>query len=413
MILVAYVCLGVTVWAQPPVPVIELHVEGNESLPVAGILQASGLRTGAPASRSNLDRAANNLFQTGLFQSVNYRFQPKSAGPTQGYAVTFVVTEAAATRPVQLDIAGIDGEQIWRSLGSTNSLIGKQMPENEQAADYYQRAITSALRQLGRDDKLTLKSEADLATGRMTALFQAGDPPSLAALHFEGNHAIAEPALQGASARLVVGRAYSERELRQITDLNVKPLYEELGFLTLKIQSIRIQPAGGHAVAATIALDEGPVWRLGQVELVGEGLPQAPLRQAAALPSNQIANWKKVTAGLEAMKTVLHRDGYLGASCQPERKFRNDTGLVDLAIRVERGRRFHFGSLQLKGLSAEAEAASMKLWRLRTGDPMDTGYLDDYLRTVFKGPAKGATGLVRQLNARPGTEMIDVVIAFK
>lgn len=364
-------------------------------------------------TRAELDKAAQALFGTGLFQSVNYRFQPKSSNGATGWVVTFLLTEAPADGIAVLDLPGIDSKRLWDTIHSAHPLVGPTMPQNDQAVAYYRQALESALRQLGRKDAITVKTEADLATGRMATIFQSGNRPLISALRFEGNRQISSAALTTAVASLLVGRNYSEREVRNIIDLNGKPLYEELGHLNFAVRTVSTEETRDNSVTVSVLVDDGPQWRLGKVEIQGPELPVDAMRKAAEFPVGHIANWKRMTAGISEMEKVLHRDGYLAAHSVVQRHYRDEAGQVDVVIQVDRGKQFHFGTLQLNGLSAGAEKKALALWNLKSGDPMNTQYLDEFLREAVKGPASEARGLVRQLQARPGSEVIDVVVLFK
>ncbi|MGJ5816131.1 hypothetical protein [Paludibaculum fermentans] len=409
--LVAYSLLSLAAVAQTPV--LELHTEGNTRLPSAPVVAASGLKLGSLVTRAELDNAANALFATGLFESVNYRFAPKSTNQAAGYAVTFLLTEDPAQGVAILDIPGLDSARLWETLRSANPLITTAMPQNDQALAYYRQAIEAALLQLGRKETVTTKLEADLASGRMATVFQSGNRPVISSLRFEENRKISAAALSKAVSSLLVGRNYSEREVRSLVDLNAKPLYEELGHLNFAVRSVRIENAGPQAVNVSVLVDEGAQWRLGKAEIEGADLPLAALRKAADFPVGQIANWKRIAAGINEMQRVLQRDGYLAVHCEPLRHYRDDTGQVDVVFRVDHGKQFHFGSLQLRGLSAQSEKQARAIWKLKEGDPMNTEYISEFLVAAKDGPASQAHSVARELKARPGSEVIDVVITFQ
>lgn len=399
--------------APAQTPILELHTEGNTRLPAPAVIAASGLRPGTLATRLELDNAAKALFATGLFQSVNYRFQPKSSGAATAWIVTFLLTEAPADGTAILDIPGLDSERLWEILRSAHPLVAKAMPQNEQAVAYYRQALETVLLQLGRKGAVTAKTEADLATDRMATIFQAGNRPVISAIRWEGSRKISSAALSTAISALLVGRSYSEREVRNLTELNAKPLYDEIGLLNFAVRSVSIEAAGEQAVNVSVLVDEGPQWRLGNVEIQGPDLPLAEMRKAAGFPVGQIANWKRMTAGISEMERVLHRDGYLAAHSVTQRRYRNDTGLVDVVIQVDRGRQFHFGSLQLRGLNAQEEHKARALWKLREGDPMNTELLSEFFVAARNGMASQAGTLTRELKARHGSEVIDVIVTFK
>jgi outer membrane protein assembly factor BamA len=110
---------------------------------------------------------------------------------------------------------------------------------------------------------------------------------------------------------------------------------------------------------------------------------------------------------------VLTHTGYLGVKSSPVRSLQQESHIVNLEIKVSKGRQFLFGSLQLSGLTSADQESAAKLWRLTEGAPMDGPYVDDYLRGVFKalkGPTKSVS---TKLSPRANTNVVDVIIAFK
>ena len=406
-----FLLAGFALTAGAQTPIVELRVEGNARLSSDSVIAASGLKIGAAVTRQDLDAAAQKLFGTGFFRSVNYRYQPKPGDRGTGYVVTLQVTEEKAERPVMLDIPGRDDAELWAALRRADSFIDVVMPDNEQSAAYYQRVLETALNQSGSPTPITMKTEAELGTGKMVAIFRPANLPSVKDIRFEGNQQIRGPALDAAVDNLVVGNEYSERELRRILDLNIKPLYEEKGLLTVTFPTVKVSGTG--AVSVIVTVDEGRVWTLGKVEIAGDRLPLEEMRNAAKFPEGKPANWKLVKTEIAAMENVLKRDGYLAVSSNPERIYRKDDGVVDVTLRVNKGKQFHFGSLQLSGLDAAGERQARTMWKMREGEPLDAPSIDDFLRAVFKGPAQGMHSVQQQMNLRSGTDVIDVVIGFK
>ncbi|QOY90736.1 POTRA domain-containing protein [Paludibaculum fermentans] len=399
--------------ASAQTPILELHTEGTTRLPSDAVIAASRLKLGWMATRTELDNAAEVLFATGLFQSVNYQFQPKSINGTTGYVVTFLLKEDPAEGLAILDLYGLESARLWETVRSANLLIDKAMPQNEQALAYYRQAIEAALARLGRKDAVSAKNEVDPATGRMATVFQSAHRPLISSIRFEGSRKISAGSLSKALDPVLVGRNYSEREVRHLIDLNGKPRYEEMGYLKFAVHSVGIENSGEQAVNVSVLVDEGAQWRLGMAEIQGADLPLAALRKAADFPVGQIANWKRIAAGINEMERVLQRDGYLAVHAVAQRHYRAEAGQVDLVIQVDRGKQFHFGSLQLHGLSLQAEKQARSIWKLKEGDPMNTDYLAEFLAAAKEGPARQAHSLTRELKARHGSEVIDVAITFK
>ncbi|MBV9764830.1 MAG: hypothetical protein JOZ48_08290 [Acidobacteriaceae bacterium] len=160
-------------------------------------------------------------------------------------------------------------------------------------------------------------------------------------------------------------------------------------------------------------IEEGPIWRLGKVALEGENLPVDQMLAAGKFETGEVANWKALMAGVENMNTVLKHDGFIGVKSTPVRKFQADGGVVDVTVEVSKGPQYRFASLNLTGLTDSERDNALRLWKLQTGQPMDGPYLDEYLKALLHeihGPKKSVS---LGMQIRPGTNQVDVVIAFK
>ncbi|MGA3040572.1 MAG: POTRA domain-containing protein [Bryobacteraceae bacterium] len=394
-------------------PVMEIHVAGNDRLAAAAVIAASGLRKGQVVTRAQLDAAAQRLADTGFFASVSYGYDPKTAGGVTGYALTFQVSEQPALARVELDIPGMDSERLWQQLKSADGLIDKQMPNNDRASAYYKRVIEAVLRKSNYAEEIVLKNEGNLSTGKTWVAFRPAHLPKIAAIRFEGNAAIADGALQAAMAKVAMGQEYTERDFRRMLELNVRPLYEELGHLTVAFPRVAMNAAGDAAVAVTAAIDEGPAWRLGKVALTGDSLPLADMHEAARFAYGDPANWKQFSLAVDKMEQVLRRDGYITVSSQPVRSFHDTTQTVDVTVQVKKGPQFRFGALHIEGLDAATEKRLAALWTLPTGAPMNQPYVEEFVRSalpVLRGRSKT---LGSEMHVHQGENVVDVTIKFR
>src|ERR1700688_4281947 len=69
-------------------PLESVSVEGNTVVPKDTILQLAGLHIGSTVDKAAFDAAAQKLNDTGLFESINYRYEP---GARRGYLLTLKV----------------------------------------------------------------------------------------------------------------------------------------------------------------------------------------------------------------------------------------------------------------------------------------------------------------------------------
>jgi outer membrane protein assembly factor BamA len=396
-------------------PIVEFKVAGNQRLTAAAVIAASGLRTGQMATRNDLNAAAQKLADTGFFTSVSYRYDPKPApsGGT-GYALTFQIAEQPALAAVQLDISGQDVERLWPQLRAADALIDRHMPDNDRATAYYKRIIEGVLRKSGHPEEIVVENEGNVFTGRMAAVvFRSAHLPQVAAIRFEGNTAIADATLQAAMAKVAIGQDFTERNFRHKLDLNLRPLYEELGRLTVSFPHVNIAGLGNAAVTVTAVIDEGPAWRLGKVVFKGDALPLADMYEAGSFDRGAPANWKQFMKTVEDMEKVLRRDGYIKVSSKPVRSFQDQAQVVDVTVEVNKGGQFLLGDLQIEGLDADTAQRLTAFWKLPRGAPMNTLYLDGFVRSampILRGKFRTSSS---ELHVHQDANLVDVTLKFQ
>src|SRR5258708_11825680 len=76
-------------------PLREIHVDGLKSLPEPQVVALSGLQSGAPAGKNDLQAAADKLVQSGLVAKVRYNFHSR----IDGLLATFHVEAAPRITP--------------------------------------------------------------------------------------------------------------------------------------------------------------------------------------------------------------------------------------------------------------------------------------------------------------------------
>ena len=389
--------------------VVDIQVTGNQRLPSAAIIAASGLVPGASVTDNELNAAVKRLVDTGLFMSLAWRYDPKTVGEKSGIGVTLQVEEAPPSEAVRLDINGVDEDSLWQEIKQENGLIDTRIPASKEAQDYYLNAIKAALKRLNHDQDVVARNETDLHTGKGTVDYQSASLPKIVKVTFKGNRLINTRTLSDAVAQVsLIGGGYTDHYVRLRLDANIRPMYEERGYLTVKFSlSTMPSPPG---VAVLVAVDEGSPWTLGEVTVAGLDSAQAQkLRAAVKFPEGKVANWKQIQMGLQEEENELQREGFVGAALEVTRTYHEENHLVDVAMRPRSTKMYAFGRLEIDGLKPAEEAVARGMWRLTEGDPLDSLYIDDYLRTVsLKIP--GIKSYAKRFRQRQGTNIMDVVV---
>ena len=208
--------------------------------------------------------------------------------------------------------------------------------------------------------------------------------PAVAQITFEGNSVIPQNTLREAIAVSGIGAPYTEDTFRQVLNLSIRPLYEMRGRVRVAFPEIRTEPvkdvAGLHVF---VKVDEGQSYELGKVTIEGP-TPLAPdaLLKAGDFKTGDVANIERVNEGLEKIRKVVRRAGYLEAKVTSERKIDDENKKVAIAVHVEAGPQFTMGKLTIAGLDLNAEAEMRRIWGLKDGKPFNPDYPEQFLNRI-------------------------------
>ena len=149
VLLLALLLLWPAVGAQQPSPppgrwpINSLTVEGASRYPAERILAAASLKPGLIAGKEELDAARNRLMETGVFESVGYRFGPSASG--KGIVVTLQVVEVAEVYPFRFERLEAPSNELEAWLKSSDPFFGDKIPATPLVLGRYVKAIEAFL----------------------------------------------------------------------------------------------------------------------------------------------------------------------------------------------------------------------------------------------------------------------------
>jgi outer membrane protein assembly factor BamA len=276
----------------------------------------------------------------------------------------------------------VDEAEAWRWLAAKFHRFDRQVPQAEPAQQYLARQFEEYLGARLHGQSLIVRIETDLESGRMTLSFRPEHLPRTKAVTYTGNQALPSTALSAVLDPIAGNQDYTDRGFASALELNLRPLYEQLGLYRVHFTpSVQWVEAGA---IASVAITEGEPYRLGRVQLIGEELPVDAMLAAVKLPVGKPANWKLIQEGVWAMERVVKRTGYFSASAMPEREFDDGARTLNLRIRVARGPLYHFGELNITGLTPELAGMARRLWKPKPGDAYDFLYGNDFLQAFSR-----------------------------
>jgi outer membrane protein assembly factor BamA len=234
--------------------------------------------------------------------------------------------------------------------------------------------LQQLLQSQGKHEKVIGRLVQD-PSGQLVALFRPAFLPSVAEVQFQGNQLIPTPELQQVIAGTAVGSVYSDPRFRQILDNTVRPAYEQRGRIRVSFPKLDTSPARNvNGIIVTVHVDEGPEYKLGEVEITGPMQGNRQLLKQGAFKTGDMVNFAQVNKGIEAMLQSLRRNGYIQVKAGTERIIDDKEKSVGLRVNIEPGPQFTFGSLTIQGLDIQTEPHVRKLWAMKTGQPFNVEY---------------------------------------
>jgi outer membrane protein insertion porin family len=363
-------------------PIQSLSIEGNKNFTSQQILAVAGLKIGQLAGKAQFDVARDRLVATGCFETVGYRFAPSK--DSSGYAASFQVTEVSPLYPVQFEGLPAKPAEIAAWLHSKDPMFAPKLPPTAELLTRYTRLVQDFLDSRNQSEKV-LGKLMPIGVSDFAIVFRSARAlPTIAQVKFTGNQALPATLLQNKLAEVAFGFPYTEASFRTLLDNAIRPLYDAQGRVRVTFPKITTDRAiDVNGLAITVAVDEGPEFKLGEVKFAGNyAAKSTELLKIGKFQTGGVANFEGVYQGVDRIKKRMQRLGYLRADTNIERAIHDKTKIVDLTIRIDEGPQFSFGKLIIEGLDLNGEAAIKKLWGLKPGKPFDADYPDFFLNRV-------------------------------
>ncbi len=353
-------------------PLESVRVTGNREIAVEKILAILDLKAGKTVSRADFDAARDRLTATGDFETVGYEYKLSA---NEGFDFTLEVREVGEVFPYRFEDLPVADGVLRAALHAQEPLWGERIPISA-IARYVDTIIQSGVKAA-----VTWKVE-EPQPGAQTIVFEPVTVlPSVAEVRFTGNDALPATVLLRPISDVAVGIPYTEAALRERLDTAIRPLYEARGRIRVAFPKIVVEQAEKlDGVVATVTVEEGPVYKLGEVRFTGVAdSDAAQLVKLADLRKGDTANFDDVKTAVGKVEKKYRDQGYLHVSSKVARDIHDDERSVNLAVAVDVGAQYRFGKLTIKGLDLLSEPEIRKAWGQMEGRPYQPDYADAFL----------------------------------
>lgn len=361
-----------------------LRIEGIEALDVPGkdgvppmerprLLALLGLREGSPASRQRLRdgvrRVVEALHREGYPEARIGRaaFRPEGGGAV--LALPLALGEAIDVRVEDVDewAAGplreltrerfgepLDGHWVERT---TELMEGYLLSQG-----YYHASV---------------EAEETRAYGRRRIVFRVERGPlvRVAEVTFEGNENVSSESLRRYLSLVVGGIVRSPPFTQEALDRDVQVVadyYASRGYLGARVAVAELSVSAGGKASLRLRVDEGRLYRLGEIAFDGNGaLDPGEIEAAAALQEGAPADPGELGEARLRILRELERRGHPDAAVDLAVEEDPEAGLVHPTYRIRSGPQVRFGEIVVSGNARTQTKVVRRELTFRSGELWD------------------------------------------
>ena len=138
-----------------------------------------------------------------------------------------------------------------------------------------------------------------------------------------------------------------------------------------------------------IAIDSGPQYQIGEIRFSGSTVfSKEELRVQFSLHQGDLFNVSEFWRGLAAMTKLYSRKGFIDMVAEPDMRMvesgERALPLVNILLKVDEGRQYHAGNIELHGLNQQTERDLRS--KFESGQIVDAISLSDFLESHVAGP---------------------------
>ncbi len=366
--------------AQPAFPLRAVAFEGNANFSSDDLTAVCGLEIGQAVQKPDFDRALRKLSETGLFESLRYRFEPLDGG----YRLTVSVQELAELYPVRFQGLGVPAADLAQFLRGRLPLYAGLVPGGGAVVRMMVNALQVWWREQGGEGEIVADLVPASEGGFDMLVGPQRETSNIAFATFRNTGDVDTLELQRAFNKAAVGEPYSEARLLELLQHNARRLYTERGYMNVQFCPCDARPDPDSAgVLVEIEVQQGEVYRFGDVRWP-EPLPidGDSLAKVNQIGSGQVANMKAAYDTMAAISEGMKRQGYMKAHARFDERIDQAERLVHLDIEIRPGKQYVFSRLAVQGLDILSEPAVRKRWGMQPGQPFDIRYPAYFLDRV-------------------------------
>lgn len=327
--------------------VSQVMLEGNDAVDDAFILQQIRTKNGRPLDQDAIHEDVRSLYRTGRFLDVETKVidQPD---PSQVIVVFHLVERPVVKEIVFVGNTQIKDRYLLKELGLA---IGDGL--DPYAVTDGRRKIEDYYREKGFTDvRVEIAEGQDVDDRRVVYVINEGHRRRIRWTSFVGNTVASDARLRTQIEskppilwvyKGEVDEEEIERDVKRITNY-----YRGLGYFQAKVGRIIKPTKSGNWIDLTFVIDEGDRYKIRDIHFLGnEKFATDDFLADLKLKPGEFFDQKKLDLDRSNILNIYGGIGHIFADIQPETRFLDEPGELDLVYNVEEGDRFRVGTINI------------------------------------------------------------------
>jgi outer membrane protein insertion porin family len=422
-----------------------VEFRGARRVPQDVLKQQIATKAGDPYTEETLRRDFMSLWNTGRFDDLRLEVEPGRSG----LLVRFVVTERRVIRSI--DYVGVKSVTVSEILDRFKERKVGLSVESQYDPSKIQRAVIVLKEYLGErgHEYATVEPVIEqIPPSSLKLTFNVNEGPKVKVGRIEtvGNQAFTNKWIVGQMKLLrpiglqhsilfenVFAKTYDVMKLED-DETRIRLAYMDRGYFNIKVQedAVKIVRRGGSgwrlppikmnlpSIQADIKLniEEGRQYHLRNITFQGVALfrtPNALFRPVFRMGEGDVFSRDKLTKGLEEMRKLYGRFGYIDMTPDFEPDFIPNTDQADLTLTADEGKQFFIRRIDFAGNTTTRDKVIRREILLDEGDMLNMDLWDYSLLRLnqlgYFEMLKKEDAVV--MNRNPNSNTVDITLKVK
>ncbi|MFM1802219.1 MAG: hypothetical protein RJA81_1571, partial [Planctomycetota bacterium] len=369
----------------PEGTIVDIQIEGNQTVDTAEVLRKLSSRVGRPLERKSIENDIRSLLDSSWFSDVQPFYDKSQDG--SGYVLIFKVREMAKIGKVEY--RGASAIKVKKLEEATGIKPGGRTDGIKT------RLGVAAIERLYHEKgylKATVKLISGDKPGDSDVIYEIFEGPkyTISKVDIVGNTYVSDAVLKTKikskpAILALIGGSFSREELEEDAR-KLREYYQGQGFFEIAISPLDEPDGDLGSRKITFVISEGPQYKVRDIRFEGnEKLSIEELRTGLALHSNQPFRDDYRDADRKNLLTKYGEIGCIDARIDVEPKFTTEPGIVDLVYNISEGDQYLLGEIIIKGNERTREKVVRReasMAGLVPGEPLNANLLETFQKRL-------------------------------